>query len=274
MLNFIDEWENKEKRVEMLDNYDKTIGELEYYEGFLNTLSSLIFDNGYQFFIEENGKVFNMSIQLLDSSRNTLVSIITLMKLGNCSDANVLIRKLRDDLFLFLFFLEVRNRVYRGENGATHKHAFNWMENKMQYLTISKIIKLLSNNSKIKEIFELEYFEKKWNKINNNLNSFTHGNGIGYIVRNSVETNEKHLEDITNKVSFIIVFFMLNLSILNSELFRSTDYADYLSMGITPDEDYLYTIAPFIQDFIDKEFKNGSSEAYKIIQKYSEMKLS
>ena len=80
---------------------EKTSDLLDAIAGGANVISNLA-----------NGKNRILMSDLLLGALNTLKSIQACCQLGTFSDANVLVRKYRDDLFLYLFILEADNNKY------------------------------------------------------------------------------------------------------------------------------------------------------------------
>lgn len=76
---------------------------------FLDLLSALISETGKTAICITNRKMHIFQPQLIDSSIRTLNSIKHCCMFGSLSDANLLVRKYRDDLMLFLYILEVLN---------------------------------------------------------------------------------------------------------------------------------------------------------------------
>ena len=82
---------------------------LEKLMEFLNFLSVLIISRGKIITCISGTKVHIFKTELLDSSVKTLNSIKYCCMSGSFSDANVLVRKYRDDLILFLYIIDVLN---------------------------------------------------------------------------------------------------------------------------------------------------------------------
>jgi uncharacterized protein YeeX (DUF496 family) len=80
---------------------------------FLDSLSTLISQNGKIITCISGTKLHIFQTELIESAARTLNSIKLCCMYGNFSDANTLARKYRDDLLLYLFILEVlNNRQY------------------------------------------------------------------------------------------------------------------------------------------------------------------
>ncbi|QSX06648.1 hypothetical protein JYG23_04115 [Sedimentibacter sp. zth1] len=118
-----------------------------------SNLSTLISVNGRIFFIMYNNKPVLMNTELLNSIVVTLESIQLCIGHGNLSDAYTLLRKYRDDSFLFLYFLEIINNFdITSPNTKEQEHFYNWCHNNLNHLTIGKIFQYLIKNKDIKII--------------------------------------------------------------------------------------------------------------------------
>src|SRR5690625_4077112 len=73
---------------------------------FISNLSELIWCNGNFSFLIYKHRLFSIQTELLESTHSTLRSIWQIIELGHFSDVNVLLTKVRDDLFLFLYLLD------------------------------------------------------------------------------------------------------------------------------------------------------------------------
>ena len=90
--------------------------EIEKLIDFLNSLSFLIYNLGHAKTCISGNKVYVFQTEIIDAAVKTLNSIKYCCMFGSFSDANVLVRKYRDDLFLFLYIVEaLNNRKYLDE---------------------------------------------------------------------------------------------------------------------------------------------------------------
>ena len=60
---------------------------------------------------------------------------------------------------------------------------------------------------------------------------------------------------------------------LNDHYFMSSDYVDYLDVGMTPEEDSQYWVAPFIQEVYTEIIKKYRPDIAIEIKDKTEMKL-
>jgi len=121
-----------------------------------------------------NKNVLYLDVEFLLATDNTLKSILSCCKLGSFSDAYVLIRKFRDDLFQYLFIVNAINKIETLKNE--------------RYAGLEEVmIECLSNfdSKKLLEIFDnINQSEKARKKSNLE-------NGIGAWFNSTLEKNSK-----------------------------------------------------------------------------------
>jgi len=159
------------------------------------------------------------------SAIGTLDSILTCCRQGHFADANLLVRKYRDDLFQYLYIVEVTNNT-KGLNEEEMKVMFkdddffnNMFKavikthdilvsgerkdvndiavdaffsdeaesgNYFKYLDSNNYLKYLRKNQIVNECIEEHSLLSIWLKINRRLNNYAHSNGSKFIKSNSV----------------------------------------------------------------------------------------
>ncbi|MDD2530737.1 MAG: hypothetical protein PHN41_05855 [Bacteroidales bacterium] len=213
------------------------------------------------------GKTYNFDTQLLQSAKMTLLSIIKCCDFGSISDANTLIRKFRDDIFFYLYVLQVdNNRVIlfdetRKDKIQEYNKQINfivkWFNNSLSNFDFNRnIVPYLKTNTDIEEIINKDKLEDIWKRIFKNLNNGVHNNGVSYCAMNyrdhKYEDIENIFHDIVFKTDYITTIFMMLFILVKPHYIMSSDYIDCCDFGIEPPEDSQYWVAPFIQEFIDK----------------------
>jgi hypothetical protein len=209
--------------------FEKDINEIiEFFE----LLSELIFENGYVMsYLSINGN-FTLGTELLDSSIKTLKNAKYCCSNGSFSDANILIRKFRDDLTLFLYLLEIINtRIpYKDNafdgfivNGQINAQRFidllsndslnppfdddekcleAWFSNTInelpwkirKKLSVENYINRLKQNSQVKRILTEYLLENFWEKIRTILNGYVHNNGRLFTYQNLALSTDSNLD--------------------------------------------------------------------------------
>lgn len=247
----------------------------------------------------------HISTLLLDSCAKTLKNIEHCTASGSFSDANTLIRKLRDDLILYVYILDVANNrnpfstknldQLNMDSAKSFSESFSslkfnenlsedekavaaWFENTVEDLP-KKIKKKLSfenymtylrNDEKINKILNDYKLQDYWLILTTKLNDYVHSNGIRFTGHNLIKPNNEYLEiffkNINFRVSYILTFFLILILITESALISSGEVIDYLDLGINVPEGIQYEIAPFIQKYIDEKVVVLHPELKKYLQ--------
>jgi len=99
----------REIKVNETDEFNTFAEEIDYLIEFFKRFSELMFYNGrvISFFTDKD--IFYLNSYLIDSSAQTIRSIKLCCSIGSFSDANTLIRKLRDDLIQYVYILTIIN---------------------------------------------------------------------------------------------------------------------------------------------------------------------
>lgn len=126
-----DSSERRRQYIKSHPSFKEAKLKIEDIRMFINNLSNLIWWNGNFAFLIYKDRLFSMQTELLESTYSTLLSILQIIELGHFSDANVLLRKVRDDLFLFLYLLETVKRYQIDLEIKHERNAIKWQENKL-----------------------------------------------------------------------------------------------------------------------------------------------
>lgn len=267
------------------EEYDQNID-------FLDSFSTLLFINGriISFISEKNTHIVNTA--LLENSIKTLKSIKLCSSIGSFADANTLIRKLRDDLILYVYILDVANKrkpfveedskELNTDSAEEFSNSFSklrfnsnltedekavdaWLSNTVHELprniklklSFENYMKYLKQNDSITKILQDYKLQNYWESLRNKLNNYVHNNGQQFtshnLVKDYTESLEIYLKNINIRTSYIITLFLVLIIMTEGALISSTDMMDYLDCGMEPPEDCQYDIAPFIQKYIDKK---------------------
>lgn len=279
--------------IEKSEAYVKFSEEFEQSINFLNSFSELIWYNGriISFFSEDN-KMHVIHTTLIDSSIQTLRSIQLCCSMGGFTDANTLIRKLRDELILYVFILDVVNKrktfleegveSLKTDNPDDFLESFSklkfnpdfndnekaisaWLSNSVlelpnkikMKLSFENYMESLKQNENINKILQDFNLQDYWETLRKRLNNYVHNNGIQFTSHNLIKGHNPQLEvyfkNINIRTSYVITFFLVLIIMTESALISSTDIMDYLNCGEEPPEDCQYEIAPFIQKYIDEK---------------------
>jgi hypothetical protein len=261
---------------------------IEFLQNFSNLIS---FSGRIISFISPEKVHIVPTTYMLDSSIKSLLSIRNCCSTGSFSDANTIIRKLRDDLLLYVYILSIINKRktftedslekfkmdnieesisgFKGlefnELNHDEKAVKAWLSNKVHELPYhikkklgyENYMKVLKQNKNVNEILLKYDLKKYWGFLQIKLNDYVHNNGILFSQHNLIKSNDSnlkiYLQNINTRTSYTITFFLILITMIESPLLCSGDIEDYLSLDIEPPDNCQYEIAPFIQEYINKK---------------------
>lgn len=199
----------------------------------------------------------------LRSAELTIGSIISCCESGCMADANCLVRKYRDDM-LFCVYIAVLDANRRNHDTSEitkqMEHNFEeWAKNSLKRLDVfrsnkgSKRVVDSIIASPVIQAAEQSYGLKDFlGNLNQRLNNYVHGNGIDYYNGSILQLAgraEKQIEEIVKDLYSITTTVLFMLALCSPAFLASTDYSDYLDVGMTPPEGSQYWVAPVINDF-------------------------
>lgn len=256
-------------------------------------------------FITRQKQVLTFHAHLLDNSYTTLENIKSCCGNGGFADANSLVRRLRDDLLLYVYIIAVINQRkpfteetlqnFKIDNIDNLVKSFEslemnlnmsddetaveaWLTSAMgnmpkkikMKLSFSNYMQFLRKDEKVENILSKYNLQDYWETLTEKLNNYMHNNGIKFTLDNNIRSDNKNLEvylnNINIRVTYTISLFLVLITMVESALLCSGDIEDYLSMGEEPPENCQYEIAPFIQKFIDQKVSAMHPELKQYLQ--------
>ena len=160
---------NNAVHISLDENCVKLISGIKSTRNFFEHYSFLQFGRDSLISISPLGAVFSINGVLMSAER-TLESIEICCTLGNFSDANILLRRYRDDLFFYLYIIIVSQKTKLGDD-ENDENMINWLNNNLENVTdISQI-----SDVQLEEFFrcfnaninETEQNEKNDNHVKN-----------------------------------------------------------------------------------------------------------
>lgn len=282
----------KERQIDETEQFKAFSEDIDFLTEFFSSLSELIYFNGRIISFFSAKEYYTLNTALIESSAQTLKSIKLCCSIGSFSDANTLIRKLRDDLIQYVYILNIislrkpfleesiadlktgnpeefvssilnlqfNNRLTKDEQAVAA-----WFNNSVtdlprpirKKLEFDNYMKVLKQNDHINQILTEYNLQEYWEKLRKRLNDYVHNNGTAFANHNAISAFHKnlgvHLKNINIRTSYISSFFVVLLFMIEASLFSSTDHIDHLECDMQPPENSQYFIARFVQDFIDKK---------------------
>ncbi len=259
---------------------------------FLENFSNLLSFSGRIISLITDKELLHISGHVIENSVQTLRSIKLCCSIGSFADANTLIRRLRDDLLLYVYTLAVVNQRkpftqnsldnFKMDDLETFVEGFSslafnqvmtddekaveaWLTNKVveapagvrRKLSFKNYMNVLEQNENIKQVLTGCNLQGYWKVLTGKLNNYVHNNGRQFSQHNLIRSSNAQLDiylgNVNTRVSYILTFFLITVSMVESALLCSGDIEDYLDMGMDPPEDCQYEIAPFIQQYIDNK---------------------
>lgn len=196
---------------------------------------------------------------IINSSLRTLYSIYSCCEHANFSDAYCLMRKYRDDLFFYLYIILISHEtnIFNGKELSKEENIINkWIADKLSHLNIEDILSYISKSDITKEAIEKYNFNDTFKKISKKLNNYVHGNGIGFYNMHLWSYKDKEIAniscDIIYNLQYITTTFIFILTLISQISIMSDDYIDALDFEGNKVEGTQYYVAPFINEFMNK----------------------
>jgi len=253
-LEAIDENEQRRKATNFDVNFRELNSKLRKLQTFLDQLVFLMFGRDFQVI---KGIIPFSPNEIISSSSQTLNNLILCCEVGSFGDAYTLLRKLRDNLFFYLYILEISNSTDIFSETEMNKHELNikkWLQNDLSKLYFKDTLQFLSDSKSLKPAIEKYNLEEAINNINGTLNNYVHSNGAKYLNHpvgyNFYKNTRAFSDELYRIVELVIVSFLFFLILLRGNLVSSTDYVDSLDCQQEPEEGSQYWVAPFVKEFV------------------------
>ena len=218
---------------------------------------------------------------ILHSTHKTLLSIRLCCEHGNFSDANILLRKYRDDLFFYLYIILVIQDAKELFSSELNKHDKNieaWTKNSMSNVYITDILKYIGGHPMLKLAVQKYNLRTTFDQIGNVLNTYTHGNGKKYYNKVLHTYGEENIEDFTRTFSkhlnYITVTFMFLISLIYPLSIMASDYIDCLENEQEPPLDSQYWVASYIQRYFYEKKDLLGKDCIEYLQEETGMNFS
>ena len=135
----------------------------------------------------------------------------------------------------------------------------------------------IRKSEKLFGINALLYKDNTYKEIRDRCNDHTHYNFYHNLLLNDSEICLKNRFGVLNRFSKDLAnLFILHLSYLfylKDHYMMSSDYVDSMDLGLTPEEDSQYFVAPFIQEIFDKVIKKNRMDLAMEIKSHTAMRL-
>lgn len=222
------------------------------------------------------GSVLNIDTYVYSSMQGTLDSIKDILIKGRINDSYALLRKYHDSVIINIYSTLYLEDKFSIENFVVEK-INDWLHGKEQLPEYRIMSDYIRKSEKLADINALLYKDNTYKEIRDRCNDHTHYNFYHNLLLNNNELYVKNRFDILNRFSKDLEnLFILHLSYLfyiNDKYMMSSDYMDSMDLGLTPEENSEYFVAPFIQEIFDKVIKKSRMDLAIEIKNNTAMKL-
>jgi hypothetical protein len=246
--------------------------QLDYYADFYDSLSFSIMG----FVSMGTTAITNIDTYTYSSMKGTIESIKDVLRKGKINDAYSLLRKYYDSTVINVYaslYLQDNQNI---ENFIVYQ-IDNWLkgiETIPEYRIISKYIK---DSPKLSAINNLLQRDDRYKKIRNRCNDHTHYNFYQHYLLNDNNiynpNRTKYLAIFAKDIETIFIQHLIYTFYLNDHYMVSSDYMDSIEMGMQPEEDSQYWVAPFVQEVFNKIIKLKRYDLAEVIKQHTMMQL-
>lgn len=219
----------------------------------------------------------NIDSYMYSSVQGTLESIKMVLENGRLNDAYSLLRKYYDSSIINIYTNLYLEDHFSIEN-FTVEQINKWLAGKEKLPEYRIMISYVRKSSKLSKINKLLNKDKRYKEIRKRCNDHTHYNFYQYILLNDNEVLLRYRLNALNRfASDVEELFILHLSYLfylNDHYMMSSDYSDYMDLGLPPEEGCQYYVAPFVQDIFDSFIKKRRMDIANTIKVDTKMELS
>lgn len=250
----------------------KVFHELKSYTDFYDSLSFSIMGWASQ----GTKAILNLDTYAYSSIKGTVDSIREILTKGRINDAYSLIRKYFDSTFINIYANLYLQDNFSIDNFIVEK-IDNWRKGTETIPEFRVISRYIKESQKLKPISNLLKKDDRYKKLRERCNDNTHYNFYHNVLLNDYEIHNpnriKYLDAISFDMRALFIQHFAYIFYLNDHYFMSSDYVDYLDVGMTPEEDSQYWVAPFIQEAYSEIIEKYRPDIAKEIKDKTEMKL-
>lgn len=253
-------------------NEHTVFNSLNLYIGFYESLSFQIMN----WITMGTHSITNIDTYTYSSIQGTLESIRMVLKKGRINDAYSLLRK-----FFDITIINIYSNLFLEDNYTMDslivEQIDDWIKGKKtipEYRIMSQYIK---KSERLKEITNLLGKDDRYKAIRNRCNDYTHYNFYHNLVANDNEIYSQNrirrLQTLHYDLDHIFIQHLAYIFMLHQHYMSSSDYADSMDLGITPEEGSQYWVAPFIQEIFDEVINRKRPDIANMIKSETSMDL-
>ena len=222
------------------------------------------------------GSVLNIDTYVYSSIRGTLDSIKDILIKGRISDSYALLRKYHESVIINVYSNLYLEDNFSIENFVVEK-INNWLHGKEQLPEYRIMSGYIRKSENLADVNALLYKDNIYKEIRDRCNDYTHYNFYHNLLLNDNEIYLKNRFGLLNRFSKdlenLFILHLTYLFYLKDHYMMSSDYMDSMDLGLIPEEDSQYFVAPFIQEIFDKVIKKNRIDLAIEIKNHTAMRL-
>lgn len=253
-------------------NEHKVFNELKIYSDFYDSLSLSI-----MFWLSQGtNAILNLDTYSYSSIKGTVDSIREILEKGRINDAYTLMRKYFDSTLINIYTNLYLLDHFSIDNFIVEKIE-KWRSGNEKIPRFNVISDYINKSLRLKPISILFIKDEQFKKLRIKCNDNTHYNFYHNMLLNDNSIYNpnriKYLDNISSEMRSLFIQHFAYIFYLNDHYFMSNDYIDSINIGLTPEENSQYFVAPFIQKIFDNVIKMHRPDIANEIKKKTQMKL-
>lgn len=245
---------------------------LKKYSEFYDNLATSIF----QFVSMGVHSALNIDTYVYSSMEGTLGSIGEILLHGRINDAYALLRKYYDAATINIYTNLYLDDYFSIENFVVEKIE-NWLKGKEQLPNIREMNNYIQKSEKVSPIHKLLHKDKRYSELRDRCNDNTHYNFYHKVLLNNHQMMPERKVAILNRfakdLENIFILHLAYLFYIKDHYMMGSDYIDSLDIGMTPEPDSQYWVAPFVQEIFDTVIKKNRMDLALEIKRNTVMQL-
>ncbi len=246
--------------------------ELNYYAQFYEYLSDAVMS----FSTAGTTAIMSIDTYVFMSMKGTIESINLVLKDGKLNDAYALLRKYYDSVIVNAYTnLYINDNV--GRAGYYIAEINDWLHGKKPLPRMPKMSKYLDKSESLSELNTLLKLDNRYDGIRDRCNDNMHYNFFALLMLNEgkihMKERPRHLEQLRLDIRDVFILNMSYILTIQECYMMSSDYVDYLEMGMTPPEGSQYWVASFVQDMMSNVLSQERPDIFELLKSQTCMEL-
>jgi len=226
--------------------------------------------------------ILNIDTYVFSSIKGTLESINDLLRKGRLNDSYALLRKYYDAVIINLYTNLYLEEEFDVINNFIVDSIQNWITGKEEIPSFRKMSEYIEKCTRVQNITKLLYGNNSfkgsiYEGIRKRCNSNVHYLHYSNVLLNDNQIYLKNREQELNKFKYdLLQISILHFSYLfyfKDHYMMSSDYHDSMDLGLKPEKDSEYMVAPFIQIFFEAIIMKHRPDIGNEIKTNTEMRL-